>query len=216
MDDYLAERRALQDARWPAVPLLPGAARLVAHLRAHGVPIAVATGSQRRNFDAKTRHHLREVFAAFAGRVVCGDDAPGVRRCARGGLRGESEPERAGEDAEDAEDVEDVERGPLWVGTMRGKPYPDVFLRAAGEVLGRDVGLGNVDGSEGVVSEVQKLERAKGLVFEDGVPGVRAALAGGFNGECYHRHSVVILLGVLVESDEAFDLQWSGYQMRNS
>lgn len=157
--------------------LLPGAARLVRHLHTHGVPICLATGSQRRNFEAKTRH-LGDVFGCFEGRIVCGDDGAGVRRSVRGGLRGED----GGEDV----DVEvDVEKGALWTGTMRGKPHPDVFLRAAGEVMGRDVGLGNVDGSEGAVSEAQTLERAKGLVFEDGVPGVRAALVGGFNGEYY-------------------------------
>ena len=110
---------------------------------------------------------------------MCGDDAAGVRRTVRGGLKGEE-----GEDGGEDTGVEvAVEKGALWAGTMRGKPHPDVFLRAAGEVLGRDVGLGNVDGSEGAVSEAQTLERAKGLVFEDGVPGVRAALVGGFNGE---------------------------------
>ena len=126
---------------------------------------------------------------------MCGDDEPGVRRSARGGLRDEGEGEGEGEG--ELEHGEDVEKGPLWLETMRGKPHPDMFLRAAGEVLGRDVGRGNADGSEGAVSEAQMLERAKGLVFEDGVPGVRAALAGGFNGEYYQ-----IPLGF---SDEEFD-----------
>ena len=191
VEHYLAERRALQDARWPTVPLLPGAARLVQHLHAHGVPIALATGSGRRNAAAKTAH-LRAVFACFAGRVVCGDDAPGVRRSARGEL-GLRDADADGGAGVGVEEEEDVEKGPLWVRTMKGKPHPDVFLRAAGEVLGRDVGLGRVDGSEGVVSEAQELERAKGLVFEDGVPGVQAALAGGFNGEYYHTLSWLIL-----------------------
>lgn len=204
VDAYLAERRALQDARWPTVPLLPGAARLVRHLHACGVPMALATSSQRRNVRAKTAH-LRGVFGCFEGRAVCGDDAPGVRRSARGGLelRGEDEEDGRAENA-----VEKVEKGALWARTMRGKPDPDVFLRAAGEVLGRDVGWGRVDGSEGVVSEAQKLERANGLVFEDGVPGVQAALAGGFNGEYHHRHSV------LADSDGAFTRSYSGLGTR--
>ena len=184
VDDFLTERRTLQDARWPTVALLPGAARLVQHLHAHGVPICLATGSQRRNFEAKTRH-LRDVFGCFEGRIVCGDDEPGVRRSALGGLRDEG-----GGDVDVG-----VEKGALWAETMRGKPHPDVFLRAAGEVLGRDVGRGDVDGSEGAVSEAQKLERAKGLVFEDGVPGVRAALAGGFPGKYYQILSMIDLSG---------------------
>jgi pseudouridine-5'-monophosphatase len=194
IDDYLVERRALQDARWPHVPLLPGAARLVRHLHAHGVPLCVATGSGRRNVAAKTAH-LPAVFRCFEGRVVCADDAPGVRR-------------RTWRDGgEGAEDVsgEDVEKGPLWTLPMRGKPHPDVFLRAAGEVLGRDVGWGDIDGSEGIVSEGQKLERAKGLVFEDGVPGVRAAFAGGFNGEYSHSHSQTPFSDS-IGSDAIFDI----------
>jgi pseudouridine 5'-phosphatase len=168
------------------VPLLPGASRLVRHLHEHGIPICLATGSARRNFDAKTGH-LGNVFGCFEGRIVCGDDAPGVRRSVQqGGLREER--------GDTGRQMENVEKGPLWVETMRGKPHPDVFLRAAGEVLGRDVGRGDIDGSGGVVSEAQKLERARGLVFEDGVPGVQAALAGGFNGEYYHGLYVVLRL----------------------
>ncbi|KAI0266977.1 HAD-like domain-containing protein [Gloeopeniophorella convolvens] len=74
VDAYLAQRTALQDARWPHVQLLPGAARLAAHLAAHRVPLAIATGSTRRNYARKTAH-LARVFGLFGGRVVCGDDA---------------------------------------------------------------------------------------------------------------------------------------------
>lgn len=56
--------------------LLPGVARLVAHLAAHGIPIAIATGSVRRNFERKSAH-LQHVFAHFGGHVVCGDDGVG-------------------------------------------------------------------------------------------------------------------------------------------
>lgn len=76
IDDYLARRTAAQDARWPHVQLLPGVERLVAHLAAHGVPIAIATGSVRRNYERKTAH-LQHVFARFGGHVVCGDDGMG-------------------------------------------------------------------------------------------------------------------------------------------
>ena len=56
--------------------LLPGVERLVAHLAAHGVPIAIATGSVRRNYERKTAH-LQHVFARFGGHVVCSDDGTG-------------------------------------------------------------------------------------------------------------------------------------------
>lgn len=100
LESYLSQRNALQDAIWPTVPLLPGVQKLVLHLKAHNIPIAVATGSRRRNFELKTGH-LGEVFDCFEGKVVCGDDT------------------RFG---------------------MRGKPAPDIFLVAAREMLGRDVG----------------------------------------------------------------------------
>jgi pseudouridine-5'-monophosphatase len=59
---------------------------------------------------------------------------------------------------------------------MRGKPNPDVFLVAAREFLGRAVG----DGEECTDSE--KLERAKGLVFEDAIPGMQAGKRAGMSG----------------------------------
>ena len=73
IDDYITQRNAAQDTHWPHVQLLPGVARLVAHLAAHNVPIAIATGSSRRNFALKTSH-LQHVFAHFGSNVVCGSD----------------------------------------------------------------------------------------------------------------------------------------------
>lgn len=63
----------------------------------------------------------------------------------------------------------------------RGKPHPDIFLVAAEKCLGRKVGEG--EAVEAGVSEEQKLERAKGLVFEDAIPGVLAGRSAGMNGE---------------------------------
>ncbi|KAJ8502419.1 hypothetical protein ONZ45_g11773 [Pleurotus djamor] len=72
-EDYLKQRNELQDLRWPHVQLMPGVSRLIKHLHAHKVPIAVATGSRRRNFDLKTQH-LGEVFDCFDGKILCADD----------------------------------------------------------------------------------------------------------------------------------------------
>ncbi|OSX65993.1 hypothetical protein POSPLADRAFT_1043524 [Postia placenta MAD-698-R-SB12] len=141
IDVYLDARRVGQDALWPTVQPLPGAVRLVQHLRRHGIPIAVATGSQRRNYAQKSAHLMDVLFGAFEGRVVCADD----------GL----------------------------VRPGRGKPHPDIFLVAAEKCLGRKVGEG--EAVEAGVSEEQKLERAKGLVFEDAIPGVLAGRSAGMN-----------------------------------
>jgi len=62
------------------------------------------------------------------------------------------------------------------VKVVRGKPAPDVFLSAA-ELIGRPVGR------EETPSEEEAAERSKGLVFEDGIPGVQAALKAGMQGE---------------------------------
>jgi pseudouridine-5'-monophosphatase len=139
IDDYLAQRTAGQDARWPYLQLLPGVARLVEHLSAHSIPIAIATGSVRRNYERKTAH-LQHVFARFGEHVVCGGD------------------EAAG----------------------RGKPFPDVFLAAA-RALGRNVGP-NEEGGEAGVGEAERVERARGLVFEDAIPGVQAGKRAGMSG----------------------------------
>lgn len=52
---------------------MPGAIRLVQHLKAHGIPIAVATGTRREKFKLKTMN-LDELFGCFEGKVVCSDD----------------------------------------------------------------------------------------------------------------------------------------------
>ncbi|CEL60724.1 putative pseudouridine-5'-monophosphatase OS=Drosophila melanogaster GN=Gs1l PE=2 SV=2 [Rhizoctonia solani AG-1 IB] len=73
-DEYIVRRRAAQDLAWPTVQLLPGAHKLISHLAAHKIPIGVATGSQRRNYELKTGH-LQGTFGLFGSAVVCGDDA---------------------------------------------------------------------------------------------------------------------------------------------
>ena len=153
---YLSERNLQQDLAWPFVPLLPGAAKLVKHLHAHGIPMCVATGSIRRNFNMKTMDprcdaEKREVFKLFDGRVVCGDDSElgtGPWASSEGGV----------------------------VKAVRGKLAPDIFLSAA-ELIGRPVGR------EETPSVEEAMERSKGLVFEDGIPGVQAALRAGMQGE---------------------------------
>jgi pseudouridine 5'-phosphatase len=62
-------------------------------------------------------------------------------------------------------------------GKMRGKPEPDIFLLAAREMLARKVGE-STD-----CSEDEKIERGKGLVFEDAIPGMQAAKRAGMPGE---------------------------------
>ncbi|KAF7979081.1 hypothetical protein HWV62_43585 [Athelia sp. TMB] len=135
LDDYLVRRNIQQDLLWPHVKLLPGVRKLVLHLHKHLIPIAVATGSRRRNYEMKTAH-LGEVFDCFEGRVICGDDA---------------------------------------IAGMRGKPEPDIFLLAAKNLLDRNVG------SPEECGEAEKLERSRGLVFEDALFGMQAGKRAGMS-----------------------------------
>ncbi|XP_044751288.1 pseudouridine-5'-phosphatase-like isoform X2 [Coccinella septempunctata] len=60
----------------PEVELLPGVERLVNHLYEHGVPIAVATSSNRTNYEVKSTYH-REFFENF-NHIVTGGSDPDV------------------------------------------------------------------------------------------------------------------------------------------
>lgn len=60
---------------------------------------------------------------------------------------------------------------------MKGKPEPDIFLVAARDLLNRKVGKGTN------CTEEERVERAKGLVFEDAIPGMQAGKRAGMAGE---------------------------------
>ena len=125
---------------WPHIQLLPGAVKLVKHLRKHGIPIAIATGTRRRNLKLKTGH-LTELMECFGDRIICSDDGQ--------------------------------------IGPGRGKPCPDIFLVAAKELLGRNVSIQEQEDT----TEEEKLERFKGLVFEDAIPGMQAGKRAGMCGK---------------------------------
>jgi pseudouridine-5'-monophosphatase len=71
-EDYLVERESLLAALFPKAQPLPGARRLTGHLHASGVPQAVASSSNQKEFQLKISRH-REWFAMFQC-VVLGDD----------------------------------------------------------------------------------------------------------------------------------------------
>merc|ERR1712151_1202912 len=68
---FVKEREELLDELFAKAALLPGVERLVRHLHAHGVPMAVATSSHRRHFDLKTTLH-KELFGLMH-HIVTGD-----------------------------------------------------------------------------------------------------------------------------------------------
>jgi pseudouridine 5'-phosphatase len=70
--EYLEARKHLLAELFPQAEPMPGAVRLTMHLHRHGIPQAVATSSDRHNFDLKITKH-REWFSIFDC-LVMGDD----------------------------------------------------------------------------------------------------------------------------------------------
>jgi len=76
VEEYLETRSHILKELFPQAESLPGAVRLTRHLHRHGVPQAVATSSDRYNFDLKITHH-KQWFNIFEC-IVSGDD-PEIR-----------------------------------------------------------------------------------------------------------------------------------------
>ncbi|KAF1800445.1 HAD-like domain-containing protein [Mucor lusitanicus] len=71
--EYLDITAIIQEDLFPHAKLLPGVEKLIRHLHAHDIPIAVATSSTRSKFELKTSLN-KEVFELFDV-IICGDDA---------------------------------------------------------------------------------------------------------------------------------------------
>jgi len=160
-EEYLRRRDEAQDKAWPTVPLLPGVEKVVHHLKKHNIPMAVATGSQKRTYALKTSGgQVQSVFQHFdlERNVVTGDPLP-----------------------EDPDVPGKVTNGGRGIRKGRGKPHPDIFLVAAKDCLERNVGDVSTDVSQDLAEE-WVVERRKGLVFEDAIPGVISGTRAGMNG----------------------------------
>ena len=74
---YLDMRNRMHSELFPTARPLPGVESLIRHLKAHQIPIAVATSSHRAAFELKTLNnkHLFNLFDI----IVTGDDA-GIAR----------------------------------------------------------------------------------------------------------------------------------------
>jgi pseudouridine-5'-monophosphatase len=76
-EEYLRRRALRLEELFPTSEEKPGAEVFTRALAARGVPIAVATSSERHLFESKTRRH-RDWFSVFSA-VVVGDD-PRVKK----------------------------------------------------------------------------------------------------------------------------------------
>ncbi|CAG8482294.1 9346_t:CDS:10, partial [Scutellospora calospora] len=72
-DEFRKERHEKNLERFPFAKPMPGVMRLVAHLKKHKIPIAVATSSNRESFNVKASNN-KELFDMFDS-ITCGDDA---------------------------------------------------------------------------------------------------------------------------------------------
>ncbi len=72
VEQYLEQRKHLLRELFPQAEPMPGAVRLTRHLHRAGIPMAVATSSDRYYFDLKTTKH-KEWFAIFDC-LIMGDD----------------------------------------------------------------------------------------------------------------------------------------------
>ncbi|XP_011163789.1 pseudouridine-5'-phosphatase [Solenopsis invicta] len=58
---------------FPCTKPMPGAVRLLKHLKENNIPIALATGSDRVNYELKTKH-WHDLFELFHHKVLGGSD----------------------------------------------------------------------------------------------------------------------------------------------
>ena len=72
VEEYLDQRSHMLEKLFPQAQPLPGAVRLTKHLHRNGIPQAVATSSDRHNFELKITQH-RGWFSIFEC-LVMGDD----------------------------------------------------------------------------------------------------------------------------------------------
>nr|XP_033339575.1 pseudouridine-5'-phosphatase isoform X1 [Megalopta genalis] len=59
---------------FPSASPMPGAERLLRHLKEHNIPIALATSSNKENFELKTQRWM-ELFDLFHHKVLGGSDS---------------------------------------------------------------------------------------------------------------------------------------------
>ncbi|GFS55815.1 pseudouridine-5'-phosphatase [Trichonephila inaurata madagascariensis] len=78
VEEFKVAFDALCKERFLKTKVLPGVRRLIEHLHANKVPIAIATSSKKETFDIKTTNH--QALIGLFHHVVCGSSDPEVKR----------------------------------------------------------------------------------------------------------------------------------------
>lgn len=76
-DEYIEIHESHAKEMMPTAELLPGVERLIRHLHAEKIPIALATGSSKSGFDLKTMRHT-PLFDLFWHHVYGSSDPEGI------------------------------------------------------------------------------------------------------------------------------------------
>ncbi|RZC66834.1 hypothetical protein C5167_010528 [Papaver somniferum] len=68
-DEFMSEITPMLSERWCNIRALPGANRLIKHLKGHGVPMALVSNSPRESIETKLSYHegWKESFSAIIG-----------------------------------------------------------------------------------------------------------------------------------------------------
>ncbi|GFT37890.1 pseudouridine-5'-phosphatase [Nephila pilipes] len=77
VEEFHSEFAKMSNEMFLKTKVLPGVKRLISHLHANKVPIAIATSSKKETFDVKTTHH-QDLIGLFH-HVVCGSSDPEVK-----------------------------------------------------------------------------------------------------------------------------------------
>merc|ERR1712176_936542 len=72
-EEFLERRAAILKDLLPQAQLLPGAKRLLLHLKETGVPCCLATSSNKAHFKLKTTQHI-DLFESVFSHMINGDD----------------------------------------------------------------------------------------------------------------------------------------------
>lgn len=69
IEDFVSAITPMFNERWCNIKALPGANRLINHMRSKGVPMALASNSPKSNIEAKISHHhgWKESFSVIIG-----------------------------------------------------------------------------------------------------------------------------------------------------